>query len=33
MKDQVAGEVHPVAMPHLTEMLKQVIEHRVPIYV
>ena len=33
MKDAVAGEVHPVAMPPLVEMLKNVIEHRVPIYV
>ncbi|HEV8309458.1 MAG TPA: DsrE family protein [Methylomirabilota bacterium] len=33
MKDAVAGEVHPVAMPSCTEMLKKVVEHRVPIYV
>ncbi len=33
MKDAVAGQVQPVAMPHLTEMLKKAIEHRVPIYV
>ncbi len=33
MKDPVAGQVHPVGMPHLTEMLKKVIEHRIPIYV
>jgi predicted peroxiredoxin len=33
MKDAVAGEVHPVAMPSFTEMLKKVVEHRVPIYV
>jgi len=33
MKDGIAGEVHPVAMPGLAEMLKKVVEHRVPIYV
>ena len=33
MKDDVAGAVMPVAMPALAEMLKKVIEHRLPIYV
>lgn len=33
MKDAVTAHVQPVAMPHLTEMLKRVIEHGVPIYV
>jgi predicted peroxiredoxin len=33
MKDDVAGAVMPVAMPALAEMLKKIIEHRVPIYV
>jgi predicted peroxiredoxin len=33
MKDAVAGQVQPVAMPSLGEMLKKVVEHRVPIYV
>lgn len=33
MKEAVAGQVHPVAMPPLAEMLNKVIEHRVPIYV
>ena len=33
MKDDVAGAVMPIAMPALAEMLKKVIEHRVPIYV
>jgi predicted peroxiredoxin len=33
MKDAVADQLQPVAMPPLGEMLKKVIEHRVPIYV
>ena len=33
MKDDVAGAVMPIAMPALAEMLKKIIEHRVPIYV
>ena len=33
MKDDVAGAVIPIAMPALAEMLKKIIEHRVPIYV
>jgi predicted peroxiredoxin len=33
MKEAVASQVQPVAMPHLAEMLKNVIGHRVPIYV
>jgi len=33
MKDDVAAAVMPVAMPALAEMLKKVIEHRLPIYV
>jgi predicted peroxiredoxin len=33
MKDDVAGAVLPVAMPPLAEMIRKVVEHRVPIYV
>jgi len=33
MKAAVASEVVPVAMPPLSEMLKKVIDHGVPIYV
>ncbi|MBI4635220.1 MAG: DsrE family protein [Candidatus Rokubacteria bacterium] len=33
MKDAIAGAVLPVGMPPLAEMLKKVVEHRVPIWV
>jgi len=33
MKDTIVQEVYPVAMPPVREMLKKVIEHRIPIYV
>ena len=33
MKTQITSEVLPVAMPPLAEMLKKVIDHRVPVYV
>lgn len=33
MKDAIVQEVYPVAMPPVREMLKKVIEQRVPIYV
>ncbi len=33
MKEDIAGSVLPVGMPALAEMLKKVIEHKVPIYV
>jgi predicted peroxiredoxin len=33
MKDAIVQEVYPVAMPPVREMLKKVIEHKIPIYV
>jgi len=33
MKDVVAEAIEPVGMAPLAEMLRRVIEHRVPIYV
>ncbi len=33
LKDHIAKEILPVAMPPLHEMLAKLIEHRVPIYV
>lgn len=33
MKDVIVQEVYPVAMPPVREMLKKVIEHKIPIYV
>ncbi len=33
MKDQVAKEVFPVGMPPLSEMLKKVIDQKIPIHV
>ena len=33
MKAEVASAVLPVGMPALAEMIKKVVEHRVPIWV
>ena len=33
LKDHIAKEVFPVAMPPLKDLMSKVIEHRVPIYV
>src|SRR5438132_5626628 len=33
VKETVAVSVHPVGMPPLTEMIRKVVEHRVPVWV
>jgi len=33
MKGEIAGSVLPIGMPHLHDMLAQLVERRVPIFV
>ncbi len=33
MKDSIAKDIFPVAMPPLNDLMAEVVEHRVPIFV
>ena len=33
MKDELAGQIHGVGWPHLSELLPKVIENGIPIFV